>query len=626
MLRVKFLSTKKIFFWLALLIPLIILIQYFLLKPNQLYGFYDVDWGWLAAFKKLPSNPLFPQGIIERYLWMGPYAHESYYVGILVSLLGLNFQAIQIASQVFKAMGIIIIFLAIFYIFNLPLLAFITAILVLFSFGSIGSLSNVVTGAEYIGIIFMAAFFWSYALLIKSKTNNWKKIILAFIFLYFGLVTNTTRLFPLTFVLFFIEIFILLAYPKLRKITSLRMIILLGPIIIVYIFFPSHASSWLIANAPVHIANIQKGDYSLILQPFISLGSILLPQNYWRYLAEETFFYPSQNSVLRLFLNDYALISLSIIKNIVLRQLIVYIIITGILSFLIFKRSKLFFFQVITLFLFTAIIGSIFMANLNKNTLNPNYMTPALLGIYVFIFGVVSLIRWKRDNEELATIGLFTGPIIALIMIFFTWIATNNIPFFAPHRYLTIPSIWISFFIASITFICISKIYKKTKNKYLCLIPILLLFPLLVINVNTTSQYFKYELDMGYGARDQLMMRQQLFQHLTNLPSDKPSLFYFDYSDDMENSKYYGLTITNGFQTWMLWNPKINFEYDKAPDLFLDDKEKLQSLVTTENGQKVIYLNKIFYDSSHFFAFKLKDKKVIDITKELEVQLGILKN
>lgn len=606
--------------WLIAVIPIIILSQYFLLLPHQQYGFYDVDWGFLSFFKQPASNPFLPLGFIERYAWLGPYGHESYYVGTLVSLFGLDFHAIQLATQVFKVIGIFVIFFAIVFVFDSPLLAFTTAVIASFSFASIGSLSNVVTGTEYLGTIFFAAFYWTYASLILSKRTDWKKVILSFILLYTCLVVATTRLFPLIFVTFFTELYILYAYPKLRKVTGTRMLVLLGPILLISIVFPSHVSSWLIANAPDHIHKIQNGDFSLALQPLMSLGSILLPHDTWVFFGIIPYS-PSIDTGWHHLFKDYILF-FQILKFITLKTFIIFGISTYVFGFLLFKHPKKFIIRTMVGVLILGTTTSFIMGIGHKNSMDPSFLAPALIGIYVLSFAYASFLEWKRRNN-LLYLGLFVSPCFALIMIFFTWIATNNIPFLAPHRYVTIPSLWMSFFLASLVVVSFKNLQKKKLPKALSYVPFLLFIPLFLLDTTVINNYFKHELSIGYGANDQQNMRKQLNSYLGKLPTDKPSLFYFDTQSEPNNSEWYANTVTSGFPTWMLWNPRINFNAKLTPDLFWNSESQLHEYIGTQSGVTGFIKNKVFYTPSHFYAFQLKNKKVKDITKEVLQKLGI---
>lgn len=610
---------KSKLFWLIIVTPSIILSQYFLLLPHQQYGFYDVDWGFLSFFKQPASNPFLPLGFIERYAWLGPYGHESYYVGTLVSLFGLDFQSIQIATQVFKVIGIIVIFFAIILIFDSPLLAFTTAIITAFSFASIGSLSNVVTGTEYLGTIFFAGFYLTYASLILSKKTDWKKLIISFILLYTCLVVATTRLFPLIFVTLFTELYILYAYPKLRKITATRMLVLLGPILLISVVFPSHVSSWLIANAPDHIHKIQNGDFSLALQPLMSLGSILFPHDTWSFFGNIPYM-PPIDTALHNAVKDY-LLSLQILKYIALKTFGILGFLSLISGILLFPRPKKFILRTIA---GTVLFGSLaaFIMGIGKNSLDPSFLAPALIGIFILSFGFAAFLEW-RQNRNLLYLGLFVGPFFAIIMILFTWIATNNIPFFAPHRYVTIPSLWMSFFLATFIVVGVRNLQKRKQPKVLSYLPFLLLIPLFLLDTTVINSYFKHELSIGYAAHDQQSMRKQLNSYLKTLPTDKPSLFYFDSQSEPNNGEWYANTVTSGFPTWMLWNPRINFNAKLAPDLFWNSDSQLHEYIGTQSGVTGFIKNKVFYPPSHFYAFKLKDKKVKNITEEVLKDLGI---
>jgi hypothetical protein len=610
----------SIFTWFLVLLPIVILSQYFLLQPQQQYGFYDVDWGFLSYFLLPHSNPYTLHGILERFIQQGAYGHQSYYVGTLVTLLGYNFRHIQIATQIFKTFGILAMFLAIAYTTEAPLLAFLSAIILAFSYASIGSLSNVVTGADYLGIIAMSCFFGVYFTLIKKQKFDFKYLALAGILFYLSLVVSTIRIFPLVFILLLTEIYLFFRNRKRWKFSLSRIAVFFTPIIIVCIILPTEVFSWLLSNGPDHITKIQHGDLSMALEPFMSLGSSILPYPYWQFLGVMPPYYTTSGSHLHFLFNDYFITVLHISKYVFARSLIIFIMTSILLGILLFEHPKKFIIRTIVGTLILGTIAVFFMANTSQNSLDISFLNPALMGIYILVLGVASYFEWKQDNNAIYFI-LFISPIFAQLWIFFTWIATNNIPFFAPHRYITMASVWVSIFLGSLFYITFKKL-RKYSLKF-SLLPFLLLIPLFFLDITVIQGYFDHELSIGYGARDQIAMRNELNKYLTKLPSDKPSLFYFDFTQDEANKEYYGTTLTNGFPTWMLWNPHINFNERLTPDHFWDNLPQLQSYIATQSGVTGFYKDKVFYSPSHFYAFQVKNKKIVNITEDTLHTVGV---
>mgnify|MGYP001614509774 CR=1 FL=1 len=121
-------------------------------------------------------------------------------------------------------------------------------------------------------------------------------------------------------------------------------------------------------------------------------------------------------------------------------------------------------------------------------------------------------------------------------------------------------------------------------------------------------------------------MRNQLNNYLSKLSSEEQSLFYFDFMEDNERGYYYDNTLLGGFGTWMLWHPRINFNKDLTPKVFWNNPEVLKASIQVMNGEKGIIFEEKFYNINNFYAFKLKNKKIIDIKKDILKELNIKNN
>ena len=215
-------------------------------------------------------------------------------------------------------------------------------------------------------------------------------------------------------------------------------------------------------------------------------------------------------------------------------------------------------------------------------------------------------------------IGLFVGPIFAFIYIFLTWVgaATSEV-FSGIHRYLTIPALFIDLFLATLFTAMFINLYNFLKKfKQLRILALTVFIPLLFfINLNSEQMrtFFDYQLTSGFGAADKNLMRNQLNDYLSKLSSEEPSLFYFDFMEDNDRGYYYGNALLAGFESWMLWHPSINFNKDPAPKAFWNNPKLLKESIQIMNGEKVIIFEEKFYNINNFYAFKLKDKKVINI-------------
>ena len=166
--------------------------------------------------------------------------------------------------------------------------------------------------------------------------------------------------------------------------------------------------------------------------------------------------------------------------------------------------------------------------------------------------------------------------------------------------------------------------FQKTKGfaKVGLIIPVVVLIAILLIWSKQISLYFEDHLNKGFGVSDKQKMRNQLLFYIDNLDTTQKSLFYFDFSEDPKNGSYYDNTLLGGFSTWILWHKNINFDERLRPYFFWNDIHKLKSSKTIRDKKIGLYLYERFFPLSNFYAFKLKDKKVINIKEELAKELG----
>lgn len=151
----------------------------------------------------------------------------------------------------------------------------------------------------------------------------------------------------------------------------------------------------------------------------------------------------------------------------------------------------------------------------------------------------------------------------------------------------------------------------------------------MVVGNYQIQDFFDHQLKHGFGAKDKEQMRNQFRNYIQNLSSERPSLFYFDFSEDNNNGYYYDNTLLGGFQAWMLFEKPIYLKEKLRPEAFWNNIEKLGSLIGKKEEQVGFYMHKgderheRFYPLKNFYAFKLKDRKVIDIKDEIIEQFDL---
>ena len=591
----------------------IVVSQVIILKPHLRYGFSDVDWGFLSIYKT--QNPYTLSQFIENIkvggTTGGVYTHQIYYIGIQNDLFGLDFKSFQITTHVFKILATLAVFPLLLAISGSRLVALIATILFGFSYSAVGTMYTVVTSNDYLAIFSMGLFFLSYWYVIKKNTGNWFLLFITLLLLVFTLFLSTERMYPLPLFIGLTELFLLWTKKSSsRKNTIKRISVVLLPLSLIFLAQPLIFLDFISRNGSELLQRIIAGNWNLILTPFVALGSIIVPHNYTEFLGVAK-------------MDSFG----SFLDFLITGPLFILVVTTLAIGTFVFKKPHIIILQIFGLMILFSILLYILGSHFVDHQISIEAIVQALIGFYIFAFSIVSFIYWLKYKNRLL-IGLFVGPIFALLYIFLTWLgaATSEV-FSGAHRYLTIPSMGISIFIATLAVIIFQELLHLFKNfrylKIISIIPFILLLIFIRVNVGEIKDFFNYQLYNGFGAQDKQFMRSQLNSYLTNLSSDKPSLLYFDFTQDNLNGYYYDNTLLGGFGTWILWHKNINFKKELTPTVFWNNPELLKASIKVEDGEKLIIYDKKVYDINNFYAFKLKDKKVIDIKSEILNQLGV---
>lgn len=577
---------------------IVIISQIILLKPHLQYGFSDVDWGFLSIYKT--ENPYSASQFIEFLkrggTLGGVYTHQIYYIGIQEHFFGLDFKSFHLTTHFFKILATLSSYPVLLVISGSGLVALIGTILFGFSYSGVGTMYTVVTSNDYLAIFLMNIFLTIYFYIVKKNTGNWFYLLGLLIFLVLALFWSTERIYPLPLFVVLLELFMFWTKKKLEKNSLKRIFILLSPLVIIFIIKPTIFLSFVLDHGVEIAQRVSLGNWNLILTPFIALGSIIVPHNYTKYLLPPG-------------------------------SIFTFTVVTLILGLTIFKRPLKNTLHILLITSVFSVILYILASHFVDHLITQESIIQALVGFYILAIAIVSFNYWRKEKERIL-LGLFVGPFLAFLYIFLTWIGAATSEVFAGvHRYLTIPALFMSLFLANLFGIIFLKLWKLPQNikylKILSVAPLFLFILFININVKEIQYFFNYQLISGFGAADKNLMRNQLNGYLNNLSDTKTSLFYFDFMEDNDRGYYYDNTLLGGFGTWMLWHPSINFNKDFAPKAFWNNPKLLKESLQTMNGEKVIIFEKKFYNINNFYAFKLKDKKIIDIKSEILNQLGV---
>ncbi|MBI2085906.1 hypothetical protein HYT74_01035 [Candidatus Daviesbacteria bacterium] len=595
-----FQNTLKKHFLFFLLIPIVIFSQLYILAPHLKFGLIDLDNGELYDFRELRSKyPDNIQFLIESYKLWGAYSHQYYYLGLLNFFFGANFESYHQVTHVLKIIATITAYPLFFVISGSSLAAFLASIVFAFSPSAAGSLESVIHGITYGAIIAFNIFLSLYIYFVKNRVSKFSLVLVGFVFLLLALAFSPIKLYPTVMLILIVE---LLWLSRNRSKSNLvisikRALILLSPLLFFFVFKPAENEIGAFNKLWIHIVSLieslSMGRLDHLLIPFVALSTTVLP------------------------------------VTIPLTMLIIFAaLLAGILSKRILKFC-------LVVFLTTTAGGILtYLFSIGHSGLAINQ---AIAGFFLLGLAFAFLIEWLSNEQVLSSgnknqlyLGLFFGPLVAFFYIVNIWSGSGELDLFfaGVHRYVSVPSIFTSLFWGTLIAILYKFILQKSKLKLLSFLPFLLLIPVIFLSIKEINKWYDYSFAIGFGEEDKIYMRSQLNPYFQNLNLDNPRLIYIDIYSDQENTQYYGNTIVAGFNVWPIWLPNINFRGELVPYLTTDFKV-LSSSVTRVGDQKgiqyfqTLYKRSVFYKPENFYAILLKSKKVIDITDQVKLELGL---
>ncbi|TSC88548.1 MAG: Uncharacterized protein G01um10147_44 [Microgenomates group bacterium Gr01-1014_7] len=624
------------------IIPLIFFLESKLLAPHLRYGFADVDWGYLYQYKILGEAPL--AKIYQVWKGVGVYTYGVYYMGILEHFFpidGFNFINIHKANHFFKFLSAITLFPLVLAFTGKRLLAALATILYAVAYSAVAPLYSAQVSGYYIGITLMNIFATYYILIVKNNKSGVIWLIVGAFLFPLTLFIATERMYPLIPLIFLGEFFWMLSQKFSRSIVKssvIRQIVFFSPLLLLYFLVhfggPSQFGgiSSFFGNTKTIFQKIAEGYWQLALNPPISLASLFFPREYWGLIGSDKYALNGFGGYLGFFLGPFS----------------TFLIFTVFLSILILKKRLRFIlinsFLAIALGAIVYILAShqLFKVEALRLSFDTMFLKPALIGVFIMSLTLSLLIEWLlNDRKGGYLLYLFIGPAIAFLMIFVTWLPSDYTLIVAGvHRYLAIPAIGSSFFIAALITLFYEKI-KNTKflNNFSWLI-LLIIIPIIQFNFYIVGKYFNQELnDSGMNGEQQKRIKSELLSYMGNFDLKEPTLFYFD-EEDRENGYFLETTIIAGFPTWIRFRGRsmpldgITPEYIRNMDLGSETNVyctganvnclgKLKSYVTLRNGEKGVLYKNVFYKPKRFYAFRLKNRNVYDIKSEILQEIGI---
>ena len=619
---------KSTIFQFLLLTLSVILIQLIILKPHLRYAFADVDWSFLVSFKEISSlysNPV--SHLLAAWKIWGVYTYQVYYIGLIEKFFGMDYVNFQIVTHIFKIIATLSIYPVILVATKSRLAAFLTTLIYSFAYSSVGVMYTVVTSGLFVAIPFMFLFFFWHWKIINQKENSIKSNIVALILFLIALLLATERMYPLVPVLFLLELFWWYRN-SFSKVSLLRIVKRISLFLLIFIslfLFKPEAFTAFTGNTHDTYVRFMAGNWQVIMSPFISFGSLFLPRDYWKYLGQ-----PNVESIIWY------------IEYFITVPFVYFSIITAFLSIFLSKKKGRFIFNILSLsFAFSIVVyflssHQIHIPESVRIHFDIGTVVPALIGFYVIALMMNMFKEWEYDDKkDKLSITMIGALVAAFIFIALTWIAADWVLVFTGvHRYLTIPAIGSSFFIAGIITIIFKKLNTNRKTSGLSYFILLLLIPLFLFNTGVIEKYFDYELKYaGTDAEGHIRMKNKLRSYLPNLSNTEPSIFYFDESQDHDNGYFDETTIMAGFNYWMRFRGDKIVDSKAIPAILRSNLickversmclDAVKVLVKTKDGIVGIEYGGVFYKPENFYAFRFINKDLVDIRNEIAEAIGV---
>ena len=619
-----------------ILIPIVFLLESKLLAPHLKYGFADVDWGFLYSYKKLGEAPLLK--VLQIWKEWGVYTYQAYYMGIVEHFFPIdnfNFVGIHQVTHYFKFLSAITLFPLIYVLTRKKLLSAITTLLYAVAYPAVGPIYAAAVSGNYPAIAVMNLFFTFYIYMVKNTKIGLIWLGTATFLFFLTLFLSPERMYPLIPLLILGELFWVWSQKFSRfqvKASIIRASIFFSPVIIVIlletlgIINSSGDATGFLGNTNSIFQKISQGNWSLILYPLISVGSLFLPREYWWLIGSGRSSIESFSSYWGFFLGPF----------------LTFLIFISLLSYFISKkRAKFLWLNA----LLAATLGSmVFVFSTHHLSIDPSlrvhwdpmFLNSVIMAVLVLSLAVSCLIEFVTSGKkEIYALYLFLGIAVAFLFIFLTWVvASYNLIFEGVHRYLVIPAIGSSFFIASLITLVYEKIHRLSFLRNFAWIVLLVLIPIIQLNFNIVGKYFQKELYFaGMDGEGHIRMKRKLLSYMGNFDLKEPTLFYFD-ERDYENGYFDETTIIAAFEVWLRFRGKSDplmdgpyIQYIRngvlCPQPDPDCYKKLSEFVASKNGIKGLIYKGVFYPEKNFYAFRLKNHDIYNIKDEVAKEIRL---
>lgn len=610
---------------LILLILLVIGAQYYLLGDSLTLGFKPDDWNLYFGYKMLGFNPL--SKILSVWSERGMYTtYQVYYMGLLESLGGFNYQVFHQINLIFKILATLSIYPLILILFKRQLLAVLAVIFYSISASTVGSLEFTVKGSDYLAIFWMNLFLFVYYLIIIDKLVGLKYYFLLFFLFILSLAFSPIRIFPLIVIPPLVETFLVLRmfdYTVMKK-SSIRLAVLYLPFLMLFLYSPVSVLGDAQGSIGV-LKVILGGNWFNILSSLSGIGYLFVTNDYWGKIF---------GSILANNFENYLYFLLG-------GPTVILGFVTLLLVWAKIPRLKVVFLTVTTLlnFVFQVLIFFVAFHHLNvptfpKANYDPTNLYSVIFGGYIFIIGFMVFLYWlKEERKDRIKGALWIGSAFSFIFTFLTWLfAPTGTGFSATSYYLVVASMGSSLLMAAFLVVIYDKL-KSGRLPLLAFLPFLILIPIFVMNMQEIHQRFSGLNNDGRGATGQIIMQEEARRVLKDIKAGDSILVYIDTSD-ITNGPFYSEGFLTSFPFFMhfkegkLIDGCIGMIYEDAKIVELRKIFRVQDEIVgfeypllCVDGAKGRF-KRLFLTTDQFYAFKISDKKLIDIKHRVINQLN----
>lgn len=623
----------------AILLIVIILLNLYLLSSFFGYGLIIEDWKLTIPFR-FSEGSLFSKFINAWYYYGPSMAHQVIYLGMLDQLFPSNYDLFQKLNFSWKIVATLSLLPTVWILTKSRLLAILCTIFFTISFASAGSLAFIIDGVDYLAITYVNLFFICYYLFFKN--NRLRFLFLSFTFLQSAILTSLHRIYPLFFIILVIETVWLWKrkssiLPTLGRLT----LFLLPGLLIVKFTAPER-----LGRADIY-SNLLKplidGNWHLINTPLAGLGFQFISISYEKSL------FGNWDQIL---LGEYL--------QALWKFLLLTTLITPLVASLVTSNVKQFSRRVLlTQFLSLLLL---FVIMTHHHSVPTNLLLPtnwgiqlevfwgAVVGTFIISISLVSGYEWIKGGCKSLVLFLLSASILSsLFFLVSTWmIVGHSFTYeYTIHRYLTIPSIGSSIFLATLVYAWFKQrdqsIRPQLRLLQTAFIASLILYTLMTAKGELDYNFQRWR-SIGIDMHAQKEIQDRL---IDNYLKTKNSYVYYEqrsmskkdlfwngaliyefYADWVPLRKYYSTPYTPA-QDWCVGVPAYNFDDLKKAAVIQEDGSFRFEVLARCGKEAMKYREHPFADTQRwtftqdeFLAFTLQDGEIIDITDQILKRLS----